>query len=52
MTQQHLDFLVNALTRNMLSADEFQKIFVKLSPPERMQLLERLDAPATQKATR
>ncbi|MBV6430834.1 MAG: hypothetical protein IANPNBLG_00954 [Bryobacteraceae bacterium] len=40
---RQVDYLVQALTRNQLSADEFQRCFTRLSHEERMLVLERAD---------
>ncbi|MCC6366604.1 MAG: hypothetical protein IT165_24055 [Bryobacterales bacterium] len=40
---RQVDYLVQALTRNQLSADEFQRCFTRLSHEERMLVLEGAD---------
>jgi hypothetical protein len=47
MPNQQIDFIVKALSRNLLSADEFQRLFITLSRADRMILLQRLDEQAT-----
>lgn len=47
MPNQQIDFLLKALSRNLLSADEFQRIFLTLSRTDRMLLLQRLDEQTT-----
>jgi hypothetical protein len=46
MSNYQIDSLVDALTRNLFSADEFDRMFRKLSAKDRMALLERLDMAA------
>ena len=41
---RQIEYLLRALTRNLLSADEFQPLFLRLTPEERMLLLEKADA--------
>ncbi|HUQ91649.1 MAG TPA: hypothetical protein VM120_08205 [Bryobacteraceae bacterium] len=44
INHRQIDFVLQSLTRNLLSASEFQDHFSRLNHQERMLLLERLDA--------
>jgi len=52
MATYQIDSIVEMLSRNMLSADEFQTLFRKLSSTDRMTLLERLDRAAESASAR
>lgn len=52
MPTYQLESLVDMLSRNLLSADEFQSMFRKLSSKDRMALLERLDRADEQSSRR
>ncbi len=43
MATYQIDSIVEMLSRNMLSADDFQTLFRKLSSKDRLMLLEKLD---------
>ena len=43
MATYQIDSIVEMLSRNLLSADEFQSLFRKLSSKDRLTLLEKQD---------
>jgi hypothetical protein len=47
MEKSSLSTLLTLLTNNLLTADEFQRIFTNLSPADRMTLLTQLDQMTT-----
>lgn len=52
MATYQIDSIVDMLSRNLLSADEFQMLFRKLSSSDRMTLLEKLDRAAESASAR